>query len=187
MHGILSYEERVRLERANGLRPKNECAPCTDNCKYEDEEAQLKGKTYEDIGETLQPMNSVCPPTKVIVPVTPAVIIKDAVKEITVDYRSEDYRVVDFNPCDGRNGALHAIPDGVGIKHASTEITVKEGVKDTLWDHAHKVTVVSSEIKDEGEVTQPMSVTGEPLEPNQSTENGKDSIDYSEAGQEEDL
>lgn len=186
MHGILSYEERVRLERANGIRPANECAPCSDNCHL-DEDEQLKGKTYDELGDTLQPMNKVCPHTKVIVPVTPVVIVKDAVKEITVDYRPEDYRVVDFNQCDGRTGVLHTIPEGSNIKHASTEVTVKKVVKDTLFDHAHEVTAVTSDIKDEGNVEQPLAVNGQPVVKEESTENGKDLVNYSEAGQEEDI
>lgn len=185
MHGILSYEERVRLERANGIRPANEYVLYPDHC-YEDEDTQLKGKTYDDLGDTLQPMNKVCSHTKVIVPVTPAVIVKDTVKEVTVAYRPEDYRVVDFHPHDGRTGVLHTIPEGSNIKHSSTEVAVKKVVKDTLFDHAHEVTSVTSDIKQEDSVEQPLAVDHQSPVEEKSTENGKDLKNLSETGQEQD-
>lgn len=184
MHGILSYEERVRLERANGIRSKNDCAPCTDGCPVD--ETHLVGKTYDDVGDTLQPLNRVCGVTKVIVPVTPAVIVKDEVREVTVTQRDEAYRVVDFDKCSGKNGVLDAIPDGAEIKHAKTEVTVEKVVKDTLFDHAHEVTALKTEVKEDGEVEQPLAVTGEPVVPDQSTEDGKNLVDVADAGQEQD-
>ena len=89
MTGILSYEEMVRVQRANGLRPVDVCTPCAKGYCHTDKDGEnpLKGKTYSDIAKLPQPLNRVCEHTKVIVPIVPAMIINEKVTIFNPDYK----------------------------------------------------------------------------------------------------
>lgn len=174
MHGILSYEEMVRLQRANGLVPEDKCAPCSNSCHNEED---WKGKTYADIAELPQPLRRTCPHTKVIVPVSPAILVKDKVKEFTPEFKDPNWKVVDFNICDGRNQGLASIPAGTKIDHYNTVTTADKKVVDTVYSDPYEVTAVSSDIEKNGEATQPILTDATTAEPEKVTENGKDLIE----------
>lgn len=154
---ILRYEERVRIERANGLRKPD---PCTDgkNCSvYSDDE--YKGKQFHEVAATPLRMNQVCPHPKVVVPVTPAYLVTEDVKDIKVTYPAGHYQLVDFNHCDGRTiGVLETINDShtaVQVSHSTTEHSVEEVVEDTAYDEPRKVKRVKSKLKEDAAVAQP--------------------------------
>lgn len=184
MHGILSYEERVRLERANGIRPQNDCAPCGSKCSGTDE--HLKGMTYEELGNTLQPLRRTCPHSKVIVPVTPALLIDESVKHLTPKMGEAKWRVADFNKCDARNQGLIAIPNDSQVEMAKTTATVTDRVVDNPFDYPHKVTTVHFDMEADGSATQPAATNATEADSPQGTENGKTLVNTDDLGQEED-
>lgn len=184
MHGILSYEERVRLERANGIRPKNECAPCAGGCtKIED--AELKGKTYADVAAMPQPLRRVCPHPKVIVPVTGVLMVHEPVKEHTPTMGAAKWRVADFHKCDARNQGLYAIPNDATVEHAKTEVKATTRVVDNVFDHPFDATVIVSDVKAAESTTQPETTNATEAEPAQGTDNGLALVKAEELGQEE--
>lgn len=184
MHGILSYEERVRLERANGIRPKNECAPCAGGCT-KTEDAELKGKTYADVAAMPQPLRRVCPHPKVIVPVTGVLMVHEPVKEHTPTMGAAKWRVADFHKCDARNQGLYAIPNDATIEHAKTEVKATTRVVDNVFDHPFDATVIVSDVKAAESTTQPEITNATEAEPAQGTDNGLALTKAEELGQEE--
>lgn len=172
--GALRWEEQVRLERANGLREDDMCVDNECGCNPH-EEAYMVGMTYEELAQTPLKQNAVCPHTKVIVPVVPAMVVTETVKEINTQYPAAPYKVVDMNPCDGRVGVLNAIPQGMDteVKHANTVITHSERVEDTFFDTPNLVKTVTTAVVTDEAVKQPIATNG--TEPdNTETENGKD-------------
>lgn len=158
---ILRYEERVRIERANGLREPDLC--CNDSCgctPYSDEE--YKGKTFHEVAATPLRMNQVCPHPKVVVPVTPAFLVEEPVKTVNVEMPQGKYQLVDHNPCDGRIiGTLETINDAHSsqqVVHADTVVTVTETVVDTPYDKPTKVKTVKQSIKQNDDVEQPLKM-----------------------------
>lgn len=184
MHGILSYEERVRLERANGIRPKNECAPCAGGCT-KTEDAELKGKTYADIAAMPQPLRRVCPHPKVIVPVTGVLMVHEPVKEHTPTMGAAKWRVADFHKCDARNQGLYAIPNDATVEHAKTEVKATTRVVNNVFDHPFDATVIVSDVKAAESTTQPETTNATEAEPAQGTDNGLALVKAEELGQEE--
>lgn len=184
MHGILSYEERVRLERANGIRPKNECAPCAGGCT-KTEDAELKGKTYADVAAMPQPLRRVCPHPKVIVPVTGVLMVHEPVKEYTPTMGAAKWRIADFHKCDARNQGLYAIPNDATIEHAKTEVKATIRVVDNVFDHPFDATVIVSDVKAAESTTQPETTNATEAEPAQGTDNGLALVKAEELGQEE--
>ena len=184
MHGILSYEERVRLERANGIRPKNECAPCAGGCT-KTEDAELKGKTYADVAAMPQPLRRVCPHPKVIVPVTGVLMVHEPVKEHTPTMGAAKWRVADFHKCDARNQGLYAIPNDATVEHAKTEVKATTRVVDNVFDHPFDATVIVSDVKAAESTTQPETTNATEAEPAQGTDNGLALTKAEELGQEE--
>lgn len=160
--GLLRYEERVRLERTNGLRDPHPCEPCHNGCNPNGDEAWMKGMTYADLANTPLKQNAVCPHTKVIVPIAPSVIVEEPVRKITAQYSEAPYRVVDMNPCDGRTQMLKTIPHGMDteIKHTSTVETHSTKVEDTLFDVPNEVKTVTRNIETNDAVVQPLAVGG---------------------------
>lgn len=162
--GALRYEERVRLERANGLRKdENPCDGYT-GVKTPHNEDDMKGMTYADLAKTPLKMNAVCPHAKVIVPVQPSFVVSEPVTQIEATYAQAGYRVVDFNPCDGRSGqgVLNNIPKGVEteITHAKTVTGYGVKVEDTLYDEPNAVKYVKSDVENIEGVKQPIAVNG---------------------------
>lgn len=184
MHGILSYEERVRLERANGIRPKNECAPCAGGCT-KTEDAELKGKTYADVAAMPQPLRRVCPHPKVIVPVTGVLMVHEPVKEHTPTMGAAKWRVADFHKCDARNQGLYAIPNDATVEHAKTEVKATTRVVDNVFDHPFDATVIVSDVKAAESTTQPETTNATEAEPAQGTDNDLALTKAEELGQEE--
>lgn len=170
--GALCWVERVRLERANGLREEDACFKHCGCTPYD--ESHLVGMTYEDAVQLPIRQNAVCPYTKVIVPVTPAFIIEEGVKVVSVNYPTAPYRIVDFNPCDSRTGVLKNIPAGQDTEmvHADTVVSYSTKVVDTLFDQPTTVKTVTHKIVENGNVEQPLAVNGtEPV--NTITPDGK--------------
>lgn len=184
MHGILSYEERVRLERANGIRPANKCAPCADGCNQSD--AHLKGMTYEDMALMPQPLRRVCPHPKVIVPVTPVLMIDEPVKRHTPKFGEAKWRVADFNECDARNQGLYAIPNDATIEHANTVMKATTRVVDNPFDQPHEVTTIKSDIEANGNAVQPIATNATTADPKMGTEDGKTLVPVTDLDQEQD-
>lgn len=170
--GALSWVERVRLERANGLREEDKCG-CNCGCSPYDED-HLIGMTYADAVKLPIRQNAVCPHTKVIVPVVPAFLVEEKPKVHTIEYPTAPYRVVDMNPCDGRTGVLKAIPHGMDteVQHASTTVVHTTKVVDNLFDSPNVVNTVETKIIKEGDVEQPLKV-GETELVNAITPDGK--------------
>lgn len=183
MHGIVSYEERVRLERANGIRPKNECAPCGGGCTKADD-PELVGLTYHDVGNMPQPLRRVCPHPKVIVPVTPAMIVNEPVKTLNPQMGDAKWRVADLRPCDARTQGLYAIGNDKEVSHVQTVIEAGTRVVDNPFDHAHEVKTITSKIEDVANPAQPVATTGTPVVPEEGTEDGKTRKKKSELAQE---
>ena len=157
---ILRYEERVRIERANRLREPDLCVEGCGCTPFSDEE--YKGTTFHEVAATPLRMNTVCPHPKVVVPVTPAIVVEEPVKTITVKPKEGKYQFVDFNPCDGRViGVVETVSDSHGsqpVVHSNTEITVEETVVDTVYDKPNKVKTVKHSLKENGDVEQPLKV-----------------------------
>lgn len=156
--GLITYSERVRIERANGLRNDETCIREHFCSPYDDE--FYKGKTYGDVAQTPIRRNAVCTHTKVIVPVKPAVLVQDTVQVINAHTNPAGYRVVDRNPCDGRTGMLNVITEGTPINHASTVEVYTDTIKDTIYSEPMKVKTVKVQVENEEAVEQPLAVGG---------------------------
>lgn len=159
---ILRYEERVRIERANGQRAEDTCVEeC--GCTPHDDEF-YNGKTFDQVAATPLRMNAVCPHAKVIVPVSPIVNIEEQARTLTVTPKAGEYRLVDFNHCDGRGmGVLCTIAEADGavtVKQAESTVTHTTKVIDTVYDEPTEVNTLAFGLKDNADVAQPVK-TGE--------------------------
>nr|DAF25385.1 MAG TPA: hypothetical protein [Caudoviricetes sp.] len=162
---ILSYEERVRIERANGLRKPDQCVEGGCGCSVYGSDEAYKGKSFSDIAATPLRQNAVCPHPKMVVPVTGAFVVEEPVKVFKPEYKDPAYQLVDGNPCDGRLiGVVETISDSdrstVTVKQAHTVITHDVKVEDTAFDEPNERPVVTSTIKADAEATQPVAVNG---------------------------
>lgn len=157
---FLRYEERIRIERANGLRGADVCGSACGCTPYDD--AFYAGKTFSEVAATPLRMNAVCPHPKVVVPVTPAWVVEEPVKVIKSEYPEQPFRLVDFNPCDGRVHGILETVSGSALEpvHSATTVTIETKVEDTVHDFPHEVTVVKQSLEDVGDVVQPLK-TGE--------------------------
>lgn len=162
---ILRYEERVRIERANGLRKPDQCVEGGCGCSVYGSDEAYKGKSFSDIASTPLHQNAVCPHPKMVVPVTGAFVVEEPVKVFKPEYKDPAYQLVDGNPCDGRLvGVVETISDSdrstVTVKQAHTVITHDVKVEDTAFDEPNERPVVTSTIKADAEATQPVAVNG---------------------------
>lgn len=162
---ILRYEERVRIERANGLRKPDQCVEGGCGCSVYGSDEAYKGKSFSDIASTPLRQNAVCPHPKMVVPVTGAFVVEEPVKVFKPEYKDPAYQLVDGNPCDGRLiGVVETISDSdrstVTVKQAHTVITHDVKVEDTAFDEPNERPVVTSTIKADAEATQPVAVNG---------------------------
>lgn len=160
---ILRYEERVRIERANGLRKPDQCVEGGCGCSVYGSDEAYKGKSFSDIAATPLRQNAVCPHPKMVVPVTGAFVVEEPVKVFKPEYKDPAYQLVDGNPCDGRLvGVVETISDSdrstVTVKQAHTVITHDVKVEDTAFDEPNERPVVTSTIKADAEATQPVAV-----------------------------
>lgn len=171
MHGILSYEEMVRVQRDNGLRPKDECTPCHNGCSVQGE-GQFKGMTYADVAKTPQPLRRTCPHTKVIVPVTPVLMVNEPVKQHTPKMGEAKWRVADFNHCDARNQGLYAIPNDAKAEYAETQVKATTRVIDNPFDYPHEVTTIVSDVAKVDGVAQPAATDATEADPVLMTDDG---------------
>ena len=159
---ILRYEERVRIERANGLRKPDQCVEGGCGCSVYGGDDAYKGKSFSDIASTPLRQNAVCPHPKMVVPVTGAFVVEEPVKVFKPEYKDPAYQLVDGNPCDGRLiGVVETISDSdrstVTVKQAHTVITHDVKVEDTAFDEPNERPVVTSTIKADAQATQPLS------------------------------
>ena len=162
---ILRYEERVRIERANGLRKPDQCVEGGCGCSVYGSDEAYKGKSFSDIASTPLRQNAVCPHPKMVVPVTGAFVVEEPVKVFKPEYKDPAYQLVDGNPCDGRLvGVVETISDSdrstVTVKQAHTVVTHDVKVEDTAFDEPNERPVVTSTIKADAEATQPVAVNG---------------------------
>lgn len=162
---ILRYEERVRIERANGLRKPDQCVEGGCGCSVYGSDEAYKGKSFSDIAATPLRQNAVCPHPKMVVPITGAFVVEESVKVFKPEYKDPAYQLVDGNPCDGRLvGVVETISDSdrstVTVKQAHTVITHDVKVEDTAFDEPNERPVVTSTIKADAEATQPVAVNG---------------------------
>lgn len=162
---ILRYEERVRIERANGLRKPDQCVEGGCGCSVYGSDEAYKGKSFSDIASTPLRQNTVCPHPKMVVPVTGAFVVEEPVKVFKPEYKDPAYQLVDGNPCDGRLiGVVETISDSdrstVTVKQAHTVVTHDVKVEDTAFDEPNERPVVTSTIKADAEATQPVAVNG---------------------------
>lgn len=162
---ILRYEERVRIERANGLRKPDQCVEGGCGCSVYGGDEAYKGKSFSDIAATPLRQNAVCPHPKMVVPVTGAFVVEEPVKVFKPEYKDPAYQLVDGNPCDGRLiGVVETISDSdrstVTVKQAHTVVTHDVKVEDTAFDEPNERPVVTSTIKADAEATQPVAVNG---------------------------
>nr|DAM55640.1 MAG TPA: hypothetical protein [Caudoviricetes sp.] len=162
---ILRYEERVRTERANGLRKPDQCVEGGCGCSVYGSDEAYKGKSFSDIAATPLRQNAVCPHPKMVVPVTGAFVVEEPVKVFKPEYKDPAYQLVDGNPCDGRLvGVVETISDSdrstVTVKQAHTVVTHDVKVEDTAFDEPNERPVVTSTIKADAEATQPVAVNG---------------------------
>lgn len=162
---ILRYEERVRIERANGLRKPDQCVEGGCGCSVYGSDEAYKGKSFSDIAATPLRQNAVCPHPKMVVPVTGAFVVEEPVKVFKPEYKDPTYQLVDGNPCDGRLvGVVETISDSdrstVTVKQAHTVVTHDVKVEDTAFDEPNERPVVTSTIKADAEATQPVAVNG---------------------------
>lgn len=172
---VLRYEERVRIERANGLRKPDDCGEPTGRCVQSDD--FYAGCTYDDVAHSPLKQNAVCPDAKVIVPIRPAFLVEEEVPVRKVSIKPAPYRVVDFNPCDGKDSVLNTIPHGMDTEviqaHSTTEHTVKN--IDTFWDTPTTVKTVKKGVVNDAVVKQPLA-----YKPDSAitdiTENGKEAV-----------
>nr|DAV68832.1 MAG TPA: hypothetical protein [Caudoviricetes sp.] len=149
---ILRYEERVRIERANGLRKPDQCVEGGCGCSVYGGDDAYKGKSFSDIASTPLRQNAVCPHPKMVVPVTGAFVVEEPVKVFKPEYKDPAYQLVDGNPCDGRLiGVVETISDSdrstVTVKQAHTVVTHDVKVEDTAFDEPNERPVVTSTIK----------------------------------------
>ena len=160
---ILRYEERVRIERANGLRKPDQCVEGGCGCSvYGDDEA-YKNKSFSDIATTPLRMNAVCPHPKMVVPITSPFVVEEAVKVFKPEYKEATYQLVDGNPCDGRLiGVVETISDSdrstATVKLSHTVTTLGSTVEDTAFDEPNERRTVTSTIKADASATQPIAV-----------------------------
>lgn len=171
---IVTYEEMIRIQRANGLRTHEKNCGMVHSCNpYGTDEERYKGKTYEDVSKEPILPNRVCAHTKVIVPVNPTIIVTENVKQINVNPAPAGYRVVDYNPCDGRDGVLNTIPKGMDteISHAETVEEYGMTVEDTIYSEPYPVKTVKRKVQ-ETTVEQPITTNADTAEV-QTTEDGK--------------
>lgn len=162
---ILRYEERVRIERANGLRKPDQCVEGGCGCSVYGSDEAYKGKSFSDIAATPLRQNAVCPHPKMVVPVTGAFVVEEPVKVFKPEYKDPAYQLVDGNPCDGRLiGVMETISDSdrstVTVKQAHTVVTHDVKVEDTAFDEPNERPVVTSTIKADAEATQPVAING---------------------------
>lgn len=159
--GLLRYEERVRLERANGLRDEDQCETQGCGCSPHDESFMV-GLDYATLAKTPLKQNAVCPHAKVVIPVTPAFVVTEPVKEISVNYPQTSYQIVDHNPCDGRTGVYAVLntDSNKEVKHSSTIYTHTTEIKDTIYDDPNEVRVVKQDLKADDAVSQPLATNG---------------------------
>lgn len=171
---IVTYEEMVRVQRANGLRKDDPCLKQCGCTPYGTDEERFEGLSYEDVSKMPIPENRVCSHTKVIVPVSPTIVVEETVKTINVETKAAPYRVVDFNQCDGRDGVLSTIPKGVQteIEHAETIEEHVITVEDNIHSDPYPVKTTKRKVQ-KTEVEQPLTVGSDTAEV-QITENGKD-------------
>lgn len=160
---ILRYEERVRIERANGLRKPDQCVESGSGCSVYGSDEAYKDKSFSDIATTPLRQNAVCPHPKMVVPVTGAFVVEEPVKVFKPEYKAAAYQLVDANPCDGRTiGVVETISDSdrstATVKQAHTVITHTTAVEDTAFDEPNERPVVTSTIKADAEATQPVAV-----------------------------
>lgn len=160
---ILRYEERVRIERANGLRKPDQCVEGGCGCSVYGGDEAYKGKSFSDIAATPLRQNAVCPHPKMVVPVTGAFVVEEPVKVFKPEYKEPAYQLVDANPCDGRViGVVETISDSdhstATVKQAHTVVTHSAVVEDTAFDSPNERNVVRATIKADAEVTQPVAV-----------------------------
>lgn len=160
---ILRYEERVRIERANGLRKPDQCVEGECGCSVYGGDEAYKGKSFSDIAATPLRQNAVCPHPKMVVPVTGAFVVEEPVKVFKPEYKEPAYQLVDANPCDGRViGVVETISDSdhstATVKQAHTVVTHSAVVEDTAFDSPNERNVVRATIKADAEVTQPVAV-----------------------------
>ena len=160
---ILRYEERVRIERANGLRKPDQCVEGECGCSVYGGDEAYKGKSFSDIATTPLRQNAVCPHPKMVVPVTGAFVVEEPVKVFKPEYKEPAYQLVDANPCDGRViGVVETISDSdhstATVKQAHTVVTHSTVVEDTAFDSPNERNVVRATIKADAEVTQPVAV-----------------------------
>ena len=160
---ILRYEERVRIERANGLRKPDQCVEGGCGCSVYGGDDAYKGKSFSDIASTPLRQNAVCPHPKMVVPVTGAFVVEEPVKVFKPEYKDPAYQLVDANPCDGRViGVVETISDSdhstATVKQAHTVVTHSAVVEDTAFDSPNERNVVRATIKADAEVTQPVAV-----------------------------
>lgn len=160
---ILHYEERVRIERANGLRKPDQCVEGGCGCSVYGGDEAYKGKSFSDIAATPLRQNAVCPHPKMVVPVTGAFVVEEPVKVFKPEYKEPAYQLVDANPCDGRViGVVETISDSdhstATVKQAHTVVTHSAVVEDTAFDSPNERNVVRATIKADAEVTQPVAV-----------------------------
>lgn len=160
---ILRYEERVRIERANGLRKPDQCVEGGCGCSVYGGDEAYKGKSFSDIATTPLRQNAVCPHPKMVVPVTGAFVVEEPVKVFKPEYKEPAYQLVDANPCDGRViGVVETISDSdhstATVKQAHTVVTHSVVVEDTAFDSPNERNVVRATIKADAEVTQPVAV-----------------------------
>ena len=161
---ILRYEERVRKERADGLRKPDNCEENTKCSAYGSDDV-YKGKSFADIAKTPLRQNIVCPHPKMVVPVKGAFVVEEVVKVIKPTYKEAQYQLVDGNPCDGRligvmETASNSDRSTINIKQAHTVVTHTSVVEDTAFDEPNERNVVLQSIKADAEATQPVAVNG---------------------------
>ena len=135
---ILRYEERVRIERANGLRKPDQCVESGSGCSVYGSDEAYKDKSFSDI-------------------------VEEPVKVFKPEYKAAAYQLVDANPCDGRTiGVVETISDSdrstATVKQAHTVITHTTAVEDTAFDEPTERAVVTTTIKADAEATQPVAV-----------------------------
>ena len=160
---ILRYEERVRIERANGLRKPDQCVEGGCGCSVYGSDEAYAGKSFSDIAATPLRQNAVCPHPKMVVPVTGAFVVEEPVKVFKPEYKDPAYQLVDGNPCDGRLiGVVETISDSdrstVTVKQAHTVVTHSAVVEDTAFDEPNERPAVTSTIKADAVATQPVAV-----------------------------
>lgn len=174
MNGILMYEEMIRVMRANGLIPPDECSP-RNPCSCDDE--RYKGMTFADVGELPLPLNRVCPVTKVIVGTLPNTRYVEDVKEVVIKGKPPITQVIDYNPCGGYNGVVSAIPEGTKIVQGHSRTTVGNKVVDNPVDKPFTVKTVTTDVVQDGDAQQPLKTDATEAVADKTTEDGTELTD----------